>query len=63
MEEYQGLEEQDLKIIQIALSKLPITGAEAQMMVKLQKKVQMELDFINTPKQQKPKKGDTLIKG
>ena len=63
MEEYQGLEEQDLKIIQIALSKLPITGAEASMMVKLQKKVQMELDFINTPKEQKPKKGDTLIKG
>ncbi len=63
MEQYTGLEKQDLKIIQIALSKLPITGAEAQMMVNIQKKVQMELDFINTPKEQKPKKGDTLIKG
>jgi len=63
MEKYTGLEKQDLKIIQIALSKLPITGAEAQMMVNIQKKVQMELDFIDTPKEQKPKKGDTLIKG
>lgn len=63
MEQYTGLEKQDLKIIQIALSKLPITGAEAQMMVNIQKKVQMELDFIDTPKEQKPKKGDTLIKG
>ena len=63
MKQYTGLEKQDLKVIQIALSKLPITGAEAQMMVNIQKKVQMELDFINTPKEQKPKKGDTLIKG
>ena len=39
MEEYKGLEEQDLKIIQIALNKLQISGAEAPMMVNLQKKV------------------------
>ena len=33
MQEYKGLEENDLKVIQIALNKLPITGAEAHMMV------------------------------
>ena len=63
MEQYKGLEEQDLKIIQIALNKLPITGAEAQMMVNLQQKIQMEIDFLKTPKRGRPKKGDTLIKG
>ena len=63
MEQYKGLEEQDLKIIQIALNKLPITGAEAPMMVNLQKKIQMEMDFLKTPKSKIPKKGDTLIKG
>ena len=63
MEQYKGLEEQDLKIIQIALNKLPITGAEAPMMVNLQQKIQMEIDFLKTPKRRRPKKGDTLIKG
>ncbi len=63
MEQYKGLEEKDLKIIQIALNKLPITGAEAPMMVNLQKKIQMEMDFLKTPKSKRPKKGDTLIKG
>ena len=63
MEQYKGLEEKDLKIIQIALNKLPITGAEAPMMVNLQQKIQMEIDFLKTPKRRRPKKGDTLIKG
>ena len=63
MEEYTGLEESDLKVIQIALNKLPITGAEAPMMVNLQQKIQMELDFLKTPKRGRPKKGDTIIKG
>ena len=63
MEQYKGLEEKDLKIIQIALNKLPITGAEAPMMVNLQQKIQMEIDFLKTPKRGRPKKGDTLIKG
>ena len=38
MTEYKGLEENDLQVILIALNKLPITGAEATMMVNLQKK-------------------------
>ena len=63
MNEYKGLEENDLKVIQIALNKLPITGAEAPMMVNLQQKIQMELDFLKTPKRGRPKKGDTIIKG
>jgi len=63
MKEYKGLEENDLKVIQIALNKLPITGAEAQMMVGIQQKIQMELDFLKTPKRGRPKKGDTIIKG
>ena len=63
MKQYKGLEENDLKVIQIALNKLPITGAEAPMMVNLQQKIQMELDFLKTPKRGRPKKGDTIIKG
>ena len=63
MTEYKGLEENDLKVIQVALNKLPITGAEAQMMVGIQQKIQMELDFLKTPKRGRPKKGDTIIKG
>ena len=63
MTEYKGLDGQDLKVIQIALNKLQITGAEAPMMVNLQQKIQMEIDFLKTPKSKRPKKGDTLIKG
>ena len=63
MTEYKGLEENDLKVIQVALNKLPITGAEAQMMVGIQQKIQMEIDFLKTPKRGRPKKGDTIIKG
>ena len=63
MQQYKGLEENDLKVIQVALNKLPITGAEAQMIVGIQQKIQMELDFLKTPKRGRPKKGDTIIKG
>ena len=63
MTEYKGLDGQDLKVIQIALNKLQITGAEAPMMVNLQQKIQMEIDFLKTPKRRRPKKRDTLIKG
>ena len=63
MQQYKGLEENDLKVIQVALNKLPITGAEAQMIVGIQQKIQMEIDFLKTPKRGRPKKGDTIIKG
>ena len=43
MVEYKGLDGQDLKVIQIALNKLPITGAEAQMMVNLQQKIHQQI--------------------
>ncbi len=61
MEQYEGLTLQDLKVIQIALQKLPITGVEAPMMVKLQKKIEMEIDFISSGAE-KPKVGDVIIK-
>ena len=32
-------------------------------MVNLQRKIEMELDFVKSPKSKRPKKGDTLIKG
>lgn len=63
MTEYEGLNEKDLKVIQIALQRMQITGAEAPMMVNLQQKIEMELDFVKSPKSKRPKKGDTLIKG
>lgn len=62
MEKYEGLTENDYKILQIALSKMPITGAEAPMVVKLQQKLQMELDFSKLPDEEKPQKGDILTK-
>ena len=55
MQEYDGLTEADLKIIQIDLSKLQITGAEASMMVNLQQKIQMEIELLKTPKAKKSK--------
>lgn len=69
MQEYDGLTEADLKIIQIALSKLQITGAEASMMVNLQQKIQMEIELLKTPKAKKVKRVilsfflDTYIQG
>lgn len=61
MEQYEGLTAADFKIIQIALQKLPITGQEAPLMVKLQKKIEMEMDFVLNPKE-KPSKGDIIVK-
>ena len=46
MTEYKGLDGQDLKVIQIALNKLQITGAEAPMMVNLQKKSKWKWIFL-----------------
>ena len=62
MKPYEGLSEGDLKIIQIALQKLPITGAEAPMISNLLQKVKMELDLLQVPKEDRPKKGDLVTK-
>jgi hypothetical protein len=59
---YEGLNEQDWKIVQIALQKLPITGVEAPMLSALLQKVQMEIELQNIPKEDQPKKGDLITK-
>ena len=63
MRPYEGLNENDLKIIQIALQKLPITGAESVMMSNLLQKVQMELELLDLPQKERPAKGDIISKG
>ena len=62
MRPYEGLNEQDLKIIQIALQKLPIKGVEAPMMSNLLQKVQMELELLQIPKEERPQVGDVITK-
>ena len=62
MRPYEGLTENDLKIIQIALQKLPITGAESSMMSNLLQKVQMELELLQIPKEERPNVGDIITK-
>lgn len=62
MKPYEGLSENDLKVIQIALQKLPITGAESPMMSNLLQKVQMELELLQIPKEERPQVGDVITK-
>ena len=62
MKSYEGLNESDLKIIQIALQKLPITGGEAPMIVKLLQKVEMEIDLLKIPIEDRPSPGDIVAK-
>jgi len=62
MRPYEGLTESDLKIIQIALQKLPITGGEAPMMSNLLQKIQMELELLQIPKEERPQVGDVITK-
>jgi hypothetical protein len=62
MRQYEGLNDADWKIIRLALEKLPITGADAKMMVSLQQKIQMEIDLVDTPLKERPKKGDIVTK-
>ena len=62
MRPYEGLNEQDWKVVQIALQKLPITGVEAPMVSNLLQKVQMEIELQSIPKEDRPKKGDLITK-
>jgi len=62
MRPYEGLNEQDWKIVQIALQKLPITGVEAPMMSNLLQKVQMEIELQSIPKEDRPNEGDLITK-
>jgi len=60
MKQYEGLSENDWKIIIIALQKLPITGVEAPMVANLMKKVQMEAELSMMPKESRPQVGDIV---
>ena len=62
MKSYEGLTEKDLKIIQIAVQKLPITGGEAPMIVNLLQKIQMEIELLKLPLQDRPNPGDIIAK-
>lgn len=62
MTQYEGMNENDWKVIQIAIQKLQITGAEAPMITNLLQKVEMEMGLLNVPKQSRPKAGDILQK-
>lgn len=62
MKSYEGFTENDLKIIRIALQKLPITGGEAPMIVNLLQKVEMEIDLLKVPIEDRPSPGDIVSK-
>lgn len=62
MRPYEGFTEQDLKVIQIAIQKMQITGAEAPMISNLLQKIEMEIELLKTPKASRPKKGDLVTK-
>lgn len=60
MKQYEGLSENDWKIITIALQKLPITGVEAPMIANLLRKVEMEMGLSMIPKESRPQVGDII---
>lgn len=60
MKQYEGLSENDWKIIIIALQKLPITGVEAPMIANLLRKVEMEMGLSMIPKESRPQVGDII---
>lgn len=62
MRPYEGFTEQDLKVIQISVQKMQITGAEAPMISNLLQKIEMEIGLLKTPKASRPKKGDLVTK-
>ena len=62
MKSYEGLTESDLKVIQIAVQKLPITGVEAPMITNLLQKIQMELELLELPPEERPQVGDVITK-
>ena len=62
MRPYEGFTEQDLKVIQISVQKMQITGAEAPMISNLLQKIEMEIELLKTPKASRPNKGDLVTK-
>jgi len=62
MKSYERLNKQDLKIIQVAVQKLPIVGSEASLIAGLLKKIQMEIDLVDIPQEERPQDGDLITK-
>ena len=60
LKSYEGFTENDLKVIQIAIQKLQITGTEAPMITMLLQKIEMEIDLLKIPKADRPEPGDVI---
>lgn len=60
LKSYEGFTENDLKIMQIAVQKMQITGIEALMVSQLLQKIQMEIDLLKIPEKDRPKHGDVV---
>ena len=60
LKSYEGFTTNDLKVIQIAVQKLQITGIEAPMITTLLQKIEMEIDLEKIPKSDRPKPGDVI---
>ena len=60
LKSYEGFTENDLKIMQIAVQKMQITGIEALMVSQLLQKIQMEIDLLKIPEKDRPQRGDVV---
>jgi hypothetical protein len=62
MKHYEGLNQKDWQIIQIAVKKMEIKGADAYMISNLLAKINLEVELLNLPEAERPKKGDLITK-
>lgn len=62
MRSYEGINEAEWKVIRHALLKLEIKGADAISMAGLLSKVEVELDILNLPIEDRPNPGDIITK-
>lgn len=62
MKSYEGLNEKDWQIIQIAVKKMEIKGADAYMISNLLTKIKLEVELLNLPANERPKIGDVIAK-
>lgn len=62
MKHYEGLNQKDWQIIQIAVKKMEIKGADAYMISKLLNKIKLEVELLNLPANERPKIGDVIAK-
>lgn len=57
---YEGLTENDLKLLRVAVQKLQIMGTDAPMITALLQKIDMEIDLLKMPKADRPEPGDII---